>query len=142
MEVMRRRCRPNPRGFRRRGSQMPAEKSTRMNCSALLTCCVHPVADLGLRLSDEAVRALRRSSRDARSRDACRRSLDAELDWTAGSAAAVGVAVVAAVGGVAAASVARSDLDAGAAAVSATRSGFGAGGAAAASPARSALAGG
>jgi hypothetical protein len=46
---------------------MPDENSTRMNCSALLTCFVHPVADLGLRLSAEATRVLRRSSRDARS---------------------------------------------------------------------------
>ena len=38
-----------------------------MNCSALLTCFVHPVADFGLRLSAEATRVLRRSSRDARS---------------------------------------------------------------------------
>src|SRR5262245_24397838 len=117
---------------------MPAETSTRMNCSALLTCFVHPVADFGLRLSDDATRALRRSSRDARSRDAFRRSLDAEVDCTAGSAAAGAVAA----GTVAAASVARWDLDGGAASASVTRSGLGAGGAAAASPARSALAGG
>src|SRR5262245_62581440 len=108
---------------------MPAEKSTRMNCSALLTCFVHPVADFGLRLSDDATRVLRRSSRDARSRDAFRRSLDGELDCTAGSAAA---GAVAASGAVAAASVARLDLDGGTASASATRSGLGAGGAAAA----------
>src|SRR5262249_55995614 len=85
--VMERVCRSDPRWFRRRGSQMPDENSTRMNCSALLTCFVHPVADFGLRLSDDATRVLRRWSRDARSRDAFRCSLDAEV-WTAGSATA------------------------------------------------------
>src|SRR5262245_64476795 len=134
MEVIR----PPGRRFRRRAFQMPDENSTRMNCSALLTCFVHPVADLGLRLSDEAVRALRCSLRDARSRDAFRRSLDAEVDCTAGSATASGAAIAA--GAVAAASVARWDLDGGS--VSATRSDLDAGGAAAASLARSALAGG
>jgi hypothetical protein len=59
---------------------MPDEKRARMNCSALLTCFVHPIADLGMRLSDDAARTLRRSSREARSRDAFRRSLDAEAD--------------------------------------------------------------
>src|SRR5262245_7019208 len=134
MEVMQRLCRSDPRWFRRRGSQMPDENSTRMNCSALLTCFVHPVADFGLRLSDDATRVLRRWSRDARSRDAFRCALDAEV-WTAGSATAG--AVAAATGAVAAASVARWGLDGGIAAVSVTRSDFDADGAAAASPARS-----
>src|SRR5262245_66418341 len=118
---------------------MPDENSTRMNCSALLTCFVHPVADFDLRSSGEVARALRRSSRGARSRDAFRLSLEAEVDCTADSAAAGAVATA---GAVAAASVARWALDGGAASASATRSGLGAGGAAAASPARSALAGG
>jgi hypothetical protein len=65
--------------------------------------------------------ALRRSSREARSRDAFRRSLSVEVDWPVGSAVASVVVV---------ASIARWDLDGGATSASMTRSGSGAAGAA------------